>query len=199
MQEVLALVELGMEPREVYIVVDVEAAGPSPEAYALLAIGACTLDDPPQTFYVELRPDRPDYTDEALAVSGLSLERLSAEGAPPETALRAFADWVALVAPAPVRPVVTALNAPFDWMFLNIYMHRYLGHNPLGHAALDIKAYYMGQRGVTWGDTSYRAMAQRYTASQPLNHHALADALAEARIFKAILAETRAPQGGIER
>lgn len=193
MQEVLALVELRMAPHEVFVVVDVEAAGPSPETHALLAIGACTLNDPPETFYVELRPDRPGYTEEALAVSGLSLERLSVDGLPPETALRAFADWVARVAPAPARPVVAALNAPFDWMFLNVYLHRYLGHNPLGHAALDIKAYYMGQRGVSWAETSFRAMAQRYTASQPLNHHALDDALAEARIFKAILAEPRAP------
>ncbi|MFH1086373.1 MAG: 3'-5' exonuclease [Chloroflexota bacterium] len=181
-----------------YIVVDVEAAGPSPETYALLAIGACTLDDPPQTFYVELQPDRPGHNAQALAVSGLSLERLAAVGAPPDVALQALADWVARVAPAPARPVVVALNAPFDWMFLNVYMHRYLGRNPLGHAALDIKAYYMGLHGVAWAETSYREITRRYPASHSLSHDALDDSLAEARVFRAMLAESRTTQGGIE-
>ena len=64
---------------ETYVSVDVESAGPNPADYALLSIGACLVDDPEQTFYVELQPTSMRFTPEALAVSGLSLGRVSRE------------------------------------------------------------------------------------------------------------------------
>ena len=38
---------------ETYISVDVEAAGPIPGAYSLLAIGACVVGNINKTFYIE--------------------------------------------------------------------------------------------------------------------------------------------------
>jgi ribonuclease T len=54
--------------REVYIVVDVEASGPTPGQYSLLSIGACTPGGSRQTFYVELQPDSDVFTPEAMEV-----------------------------------------------------------------------------------------------------------------------------------
>jgi len=173
--------------REIYIVVDVEAAGPTPGQYALLSIGACTLGESRQTFYVELQPDRDAFTPEAMSVNRLSLERLAAEGLPPADAMQQFADWVARVVPQDARPVFTAFNAPFDWMFVNEYFYRYLGHNPFGHSALDMKAYYMGLHGVTWEETSYREISKQYLGKPGLSHHALDDAIDEAEIAQALL------------
>ena len=184
--------------REVYIVVDVEASGPTPGQYALLSIGACTVEDlrqtfPPYkgkrsgTFYVELQPDRDAFTREAMSVNQLSLDRLTAEGLPPADAMQKFADWVKGVVPEDARPVFTAFNAPFDWMFVNEYFYRYLGHNPFGHAALDIKAYYMGLHGVPWEETSYQEISNRYLEKHRLSHHALDDAIDEAEIVQALL------------
>lgn len=173
--------------QEVYIVVDVEASGPSPSRYALLSIGACTIDEPGQAFYIELQPDREAFTTEAMAVNGLSLDRLAVEGLPPAEAMQAFAEWVAKVVPPDARPVFTAFNAAFDWMFVNDYFHRYLGHNPFGHAALDIKAYYMGLHGVTWAETSHAQVGKRYSSKDELTHHALDDAIDEAEILQAML------------
>ena len=175
----------------VYVVIDVEAAGPSPSRHALLSIGACTLDDPPQTFYVELQPDRSASEPEAMAIHGLSLEQLTIHGEPPVDAMGQFAAWLDEVAPGARRPVFVAFNAPFDWMFVNDYFHRYLGRNPFGHAALDIKAYYMGLHGVPWAETSYRFVTARYGAAHALNHHALDDAIHEAQIFRSMLAAQR--------
>ena len=45
-------------------------------------------------------------------------------------------------------------NAAFDWMFVADYFERYLGRNPFGYTALDIKAFAMGRLGGTWADTS---------------------------------------------
>lgn len=66
-----------------------------------------------------------------------------------------FSQWISRVVPEGSQPVFTAFNAPFDWMFINDYFHRYLGYNPFGHKALDIKAFYMGLRKTNWLKTSY--------------------------------------------
>ena len=177
--------------KEVYVVVDIEASGPNPGQYAMLSIGACTVEEPRRTFYVELEPDSEAFTPEAMAVNQLSLEKLIAEGLPPEDAVRRFADWVEQVVPAGARAVFTAFNAAFDWMFVNEYFHRYLGRNPFGHAPLDIKAYFMGLHGVTWDETSHRQISSRYFGERELTHHALRDAIDEADIFGAMLAEAK--------
>src|SRR5690348_15055769 len=126
---------------EIYISVDVETAGPNPADYSLLSIGACVATDPAQQFYVELQPVHDAAVPEALAVSHLDLAVLRATGLPPADALARFAAWVAAQAPEG-RPVFVAFNSPFDWMFVADYFHRFLGHNPFGHAALDMKAYF---------------------------------------------------------
>jgi hypothetical protein len=74
-------------------------------------------------------------------------------------------------------------------MFVNDYFHRYLGRNPFGHAALDIKALYMGMAGVSWEETSMRHLAPRYVGGVGLTHNALQDAIDQARILEGILAE----------
>jgi DNA polymerase III epsilon subunit-like protein len=174
---------------EVLIVVDVEAAGPNPSQYALLSIGACTLDEPRQTFYVELVPDKSAFRAEALQVNRLSLDRLAAEGETPARALAAFAAWLDQVVPSGARPIFTAFNAAFDWMFVNDYFHRYLGHNPFGHSALDLKAFCMGKLGLSWSETSYRAVCTRYGRCPELQHSALADAMATTELLEAVLRE----------
>ena len=178
-------------PPECYIVVDVEASGPSPGKHAMLSIGACTLPEPRRTFYVELQPDATEAEPEAMAVHQLSLEGLAQEGTPPSVAMHQFARWVEQVVEPGAHPVFVAFNAPFDWMFVNTYFHRYLGVNPFGHKALDIKAYFMGLHGVPWLQTSHRNILQHYANHSKLTHHALRDALAEADLFQAMLTEAK--------
>ncbi len=175
---------------EIYISVDVETAGPNPGQYSLLAIGACTIEEPQDTFYAELRPVNSRFAPEALMVSGLSLERLTESGLPPFEAMAHFAEWVEQVA-GPRRPVFVAFNAPFDWMFVNDYFHRYLGRNPFGHAALDIKALYMGWSGASWQETGLEAVSRDCGLNLTLTHNALQDALDQAELFRCLLKEIR--------
>jgi len=176
-----------MPHTETYISVDVETAGPNPSQYALLSIGACLALDPAQTFYVELKPDKSSFTPEALAVCGLDLDELPRSGLPPEQALLQFEAWLASVTPPDGRPVFVAFNAPFDWMFVAEYFHRYLGRNPFGHSALDIKAYFMGQNGVTWAETGFAQVSNHLATHHPLTHNALQDALDQAVLFRKML------------
>lgn len=176
---------------ETYISVDVETAGPHPGEYSLLTIGACKVYDPPATFYIELQPVNMNARPDALAISRLSMERLAERGTPPKAAMQQFADWLAKLTPPGQRPVFLAFNAPFDWMFVNEYFHRYLGRNPFGHAALDIKSYYMGLAGVEWSESSMRQVGPYYLGNHALTHHALRDAMDQAEIFRKMRQELR--------
>ena len=181
-------------PNETYISVDIETAGPNPYDYSLLSIGACTLLETQSTFYVELKPVNDNATTEALAISRLSMEKLAEHGEQPAVAMGRFEAWVKQVTPDDYQPIFVAFNAPFDWMFVNDYFHRYMGRNPFGHTALDLKAFYMGLKGVSWSETSMRYVARHYLDDRNLTHHALSDALDQAVILRSMLKEASARQ-----
>jgi ribonuclease T len=111
------------------------------------------------------------------------------KGIPPAEAMRCFEDWVLQVAEPPCKPIFVAFNAPFDWMFVNDYFHRFLGRNPFGHSAVDTKALYMGLARVPWAETSMKVLVRRYPQLGRLAHHALEDALQQAELLRLILAE----------
>jgi DNA polymerase III epsilon subunit-like protein len=170
-----------------YIVVDIETAGPNPSQYSLLSIGACTLSESQETFYTELKPDKDAYVSEALQVSQFTMAELVADGTHPKDAMEQFSHWIEMITPRGSQPVFVAFNAPFDWMFINDYFHRYVGANPFGYKALDIKAFYMGLKGVPWAYTSHKYISHNYLYHPELPHHALQDAILEAELFAAIL------------
>ena len=176
-----------MTQPELFISVDVETAGPNPGSYAMLSIGACALQESVREFYIELKPDKEAFLPEALAISKLDMKELAKNGEPPEAAMRSFAEWITEVIPLDHQPVFVAFNAPFDWMFVADYFHRYLGYNPFGHKALDIKAYFMGAHSIPWNETSFSKATQLYGIDHPLSHNALQDARDQAELFKKML------------
>lgn len=172
-----------------FICVDIEAAGPIPSQFALLSIGACTFTKPRRTFYVEMVPDK-DLTDgRSMDVHGLELERLKREGLQPIEALKKFSEWLVEVIPTGKAPLMLAFNAPFDWMFIHDYFIRYLGKNPFGHSAVDVKAVYLGASGRSWQETSGARLHRIYNKGKMLSHNALDDAIDQAIIFEGILEE----------
>lgn len=178
-----------LDDRHLYISVDIESAGPNPGQYAMLSIGACTLGEPRQTFYVELKPDKDLSDPEAAQIHGLELDKLLTSGLYPEEAMRLFVNWLDTVIPSGGQPLFLAFNAPFDWSFVNDYFYRYLGRNPFGHSAIDIKAVYMGFSGKSWRDTSGQKLHGLYDNSRMISHNALEDAVDQAVIFEGILSE----------
>ena len=177
---------------EIYVSVDVETSGPAPGRYSLLAIGACLVDEPTCTFYAELQPIGESATAEAMQVHNLDLATLKRDGLPPAEAMKRFEAWLKAVVPDGALPVFVGFNAPFDWMFVADYFDRFLGRNPFGHTALDLKAYYMGLTGGAWSDTTKRALAARYPDHPHLTHNALQDAVDQAALFRRMRAERRA-------
>lgn len=181
--------------REIYVSVDVETAGPYPGEYSMLSIGACTISEPRTTFYVELKPINDRLSEEAALIHRLSIQRLKEVGLEPAEAMSRLEAWLNGLGKPESHPVFVAFNAAFDWMFVSYYFHHFLGRNPFGHSALDIKAYYMGLHGTTWQQTSMRHLAPRYLGDRTLTHHALRDALDQAEIFQKMLEESKIMRG----
>jgi DNA polymerase III epsilon subunit-like protein len=136
---------------------------------------------------VELKPlaDRP-WSDEAQTVHGLTRQHLASNGLEPAEAMARLDDWVRTVSVGR-WPVFVGFNAPFDWMFVADYFWRYLGRNPFGISALDLKSLYMGREGVTWAQTRKANIAARLDMDLEPTHNALDDARDQARLALTLL------------
>lgn len=173
----------GIRVREVYISVDIEAAGPVPSAFSMLSLGAVVVDDLKNTFYIELKPVSDKFVPDAMKVVGKTLQDFAKNGRDPKGAMTAFRDWIVSVAEA-AKPVFVGFNATFDWAFVNFYFHHYLGENPFGFGGIDIKSYYMGMTGCTWEDTRSSLIRSELKGPSPHTHNALDDAVEQAEMFK---------------
>lgn len=175
---------------ELYISVDIEAAGPVPAEYSMLSIGACVVGSPEESFYIELKPINDHFIPEALAVCGFSLEQLKTSGIEPSEGMKSFNKWIEGAATGLI-PVFVGFNAPFDWQFINWYFHVFLGSNPFGIKAIDIKAYYMGFSGSSWVNTSSSRLPSWLQPANYKKHNALDDAIAQAEIFSRLIYASR--------
>lgn len=172
--------------REVFISVDIETAGPIVGEHSMLTVGACLAYQPEVAFSVMLKPISDKSVVGALEVTGLTLAQAEKDGLAPVEAMSQFAAWVAQNLPEGGTPVFVGLNAPFDWGFVNYYFLKYLGDNPFGFTALDIKALFMGVRGCAWHETKASAIDKVVNPSQKGNHDALHDARYQAELFRLV-------------
>jgi hypothetical protein len=125
-----------------YIMVDVEADGPIPGDYSMVALGAVVVEPSLQrTFYARLRPISERWDPKALAVSGFSREETLAFDDPAD-AMKRFGAWIR--EQSPKRTIFISDNNGFDWQFVNWYFHRFLGSNPFGFSSMNLGSLYKG-------------------------------------------------------
>lgn len=177
-----------MKKSEIYISVDVETAGPVPGIFSLLSIGACLVHQAEVAIYLELQPDSPEHDPESVAVTGLDLMQLERDGLPPSVAMHQFKIWIESLIDPGQKAIFVGLNTPFDWSFINYYFYKYIGINPFGFTAIDIKAYFMGAYGYSWSETKSSHMSAILKPCTQPNHNALDDARFQAELFALMLA-----------
>jgi hypothetical protein len=183
---------------DIYISADIEADGPIPGVYSMLAFGlsvAATFDgvtfmprEPEaDTFYRELRPISDRFDEDALAVSGLDRHTLLVAGVEPERAMRDAADWVQIQA-GEARAVMVGYPVVFDWMFLHWYFIRFTGSSPFGFSsALDMKTVYQQKARVTLDRAGRNDLPAELRSSRPHTHNARDDAIEQAEIFNKLM------------
>ncbi|MFH8925989.1 exonuclease [Streptomyces pristinaespiralis] len=184
-----------------YFSVDIEADGPIPGPYSMLSLGAAVAgrqdvdgyepaDPEKDTFYRELRPISPDFVPQALAVSGLDRERLTAEGSEPAAAMATFGVWVGEVCAAygGAQPVMCGYPASYDWTFLYWYLLRFTGASPFGHSGcLDMKTLYATKARLPLRAVTKSAMPRELLSARRHTHHALDDAIEQAELFSNLM------------
>lgn len=125
-----------------YIMVDIEADGPIPGDYSMIALGAVLVNDKlDQTFYAQLHPISAQYDSAALAISGFSREQTE-QFDDPKQVMENFAIWIKQVCKD--RPIFISDNNGFDWMFVCWYFHHFTGQNPFGHSSQNLGCLYKG-------------------------------------------------------
>lgn len=178
-----------------YISADVEADGPVPGPYSMLAFGLAVVGrydgrrfepSPPrgQTFYRELAPISQQCDPEALKVSGLDRDRLVREGADAAAAMDAAAAWIASIA-GDHRPVLVAWPLEYDWLFLQWYFLRFAAEgSPFGFSSgLDMKTLFWRHAGGVVDEAGKEDLPPELTPSAPHTHNALDDAVEQGEIF----------------
>jgi ribonuclease T len=172
---------------ELFISVDIEASGPVPGLYSMLSIGACHIYNPEQTFECFLKPTGKFVDEEAVKVTGLDLDFLKEVGLDPIVAMKQFRDWVTKASGANAKPIFVGLNAGFDWSFINYYFYDAKVENPFGFAPLDIKSMYFAVTNNQWSQSKSSVMIKDLQPKSYTNHNALADAIAQAELFRLII------------
>ena len=190
---------MGPKLPELYIATDVEADGPIPGPYSMIALGMAVVGRPDLRFYTEIRPISDDFVPEALAVSGLDRERLLREAPLPEVAMAHAARWVNGLRQQG-RPVFLAGPAVWDGMFVHWYFIKFTGRSPFGQtgSGIDLRSYWMGMQGGEWAASRKGSIKHALQLQGvPHTHHAGEDAAELAAIFATIL--TRRTSNGEER
>jgi DNA polymerase III alpha subunit (gram-positive type) len=169
--------------KEIFVSVDIEASGPVPGTYSMLAVGASVVGRSDQHFFAELRPINNASVAAAMRVVGRTLEEFRQIGREPVNVMSEFAAWIRKVS-GNGKPVFVGFNAAFDWAFVNWYFDTFQTENPFGVSALDIKSFYMGMAGCAWKETRSSRLPNKYRSEKPHTHNALSDAIEQAEIFE---------------
>lgn len=163
-----------------YIMVDVEADGPIPGDYSMIALGAILIDDClDKTFYACLKPMTDRWQSDSLEITGFSREETLAFDEPAGV-MTQFDAWLSKHNRNHLHFVSD--NNGFDWQFVNFYFHHFLGRNPFGHRSLHLGSLYMGATRRMSGNFKHL----RRTAH---THHALDDARGNAEAFLSLCKE----------
>ncbi len=164
-----------------HIVIDVEADGPCPGLYSMVCFGAVCLNENVPAFYGRTAPVADIWVPDALAISGFTRkDHLTFED--PAATMQAFVDWCATVSDK--RLISWSDNPAFDWQFVNYYLWRYTGTNPLGFSMRRIGDLYAGHKGSVLNTQGWKK--RRLTAH---DHNPVNDATGNAEALRAVISE----------
>jgi DNA polymerase III epsilon subunit-like protein len=125
-----------------FIVVDVEADGPIPHEYSMIAFAAVLVTpELNKKFEGRLKPISDKWDPGALRACNITREE-SLTFPEPNGVMHAFCDWIEEVRNRNVSFISD--NPAFDWQFINYYLHKYVGKNPFGFSGRRIGDLYCG-------------------------------------------------------
>ena len=123
-----------LSSEECYVSIDIEADGPAPGLNSMLSLGAAAFTSDgalAQTFSANLEPLPKAHEDERTmrwwASQPAAWEACRAQTQDTEQALGSFHAWVERQAKTLGLPVMVAFPASYDAMWVQWYLHRFVG------------------------------------------------------------------------
>jgi len=168
-----------------YVVVDVESDGPYPGDYSMVCFGAVAISPISLEIigkaYGQTCPISDKYIPESLAISGFSRDH-HLMFSKPEESIPKFAEWLESFES---RLVMWSDNPAFDFSFINYYLHKYAGRNPMGWSARRIGDLYCGLK------MDLRAPWKSKLRKTTHDHNPMNDATGNAEALCAIIKEMK--------
>ncbi len=180
---------------EIYISTDVETDGPIPGPHSMLSLGsaAYTADKVLLSTFsanLETLPGAQPHpkTAEWWAMQPEAWAACRRNPEPPERVMARYVEWIKSL---DGKPVFVAYPAGFDFMFVCWYLFKFVGENPFGHSAIDIKSFAMALLKRDYRESTKRNMPRRWFDELPHTHVALDDAIEQGALFCNMLRESR--------
>ena len=110
----------------------------------------------------------------------------------PERAMRSFDTWVRTHALTAGTPVMVAYPAAFDTMWVEWYLHRFVGDSAFRRRAIDVKTLAMVAMGKGYRRAMKARMPRHWHAVARHTHVAVDDAIEQGELFMNIVRELNA-------
>jgi hypothetical protein len=107
----------------------------------------------------------------------------------PRDAMARYVTWLKSL---PGKPVFVAYPAAFNFPFVYWYLTEFVGENPFGYSAIDIKTYSMALMRKPYRMCGKRSMPAEWLDPVPHTRVALDDAIEQGRLFCNMLRANRA-------
>ncbi len=154
-----------------WISVDVEADGPIPGDFSMVALGAVIIEPSlDRTFYARLHPISEKWIPQSLKICGFSREQ-TLRFERPQTVMRHFAQWLSLEGG---KHLFFVSDNAFDWQFINWYFYHFLQFNPFGYSSTNLLSLFLGLNKNMY--SRFKHLKRKRS-----DHHPLQDALANAK------------------
>jgi len=179
---------------EIYVSVDIESDGPIPGDNSMLSIGSAAYAESGlliSTFSANIMPLQAavqnPVTMDFWSKQPKAWEELQKERLAPGIVMHQYLAWLQKLSTDPDTTLVfVAYPAVFDFAYVHWYLIHFVGIDPFGFSALDLKTYAMATLNLKFSQTYKSNMPKEWLNRNHPPHVALADAIEQGEMFFAI-------------
>ena len=179
---------------EIYVSVDIESDGPIPGDNSMISIGSAAYAESGlliSTFSANIMPLQAavqnPVTMDFWSKQPKAWEELQKERLAPGIVMHQYLEWLQSLSTDPATTLVfVAYPAVFDFAYVHWYLIHFVGIDPFGFSALDLKTYAMATLNLKFSQTYKSNMPKEWLNRNHPPHVALADAIEQGEMFFAI-------------
>jgi len=172
----------------IYVSVDIETDGPIPGKYSMLSLGSVAYNEDGNilgTYYSNIYQLEGAEEFEPTMVwwktQPEAWEALQENKKTPHDAMHEYVTWLDTFKGT---KICVAYPAGFDFTFISWYLWNFVGENPFGISAIDIKTYDMAYLDTPFKGTIKRKFPKEwFEGLPPHTHNALDDAMEQGELF----------------